>query len=225
MSDRNAFLRAICETPADDAPHLVFADWLNENGESERAEFIRVQCELAIEGGNKELIGRQRILLPLMRIFLRRSIPKPATAVFWHIDTINPINDILQDAPALYLRCGFVAEVACPLADWLAHGKAICEQHPVERVRITDRRPLNLPADWNGEYTLRWIEPDNGRVTRPYHLPKPVFRKLKGLQMPGQHPRVPWYFQSVDAAIEGASRAALTWGRDEAGLPPLREQE
>lgn len=41
------FIRAIIGNPDDDAPRLVFADWLEERGESERAEFIRVQIELA----------------------------------------------------------------------------------------------------------------------------------------------------------------------------------
>jgi uncharacterized protein (TIGR02996 family) len=47
MSEREAFLHAICENPEDDAARLVFADWLQEHGEEERAEFIRVQIELA----------------------------------------------------------------------------------------------------------------------------------------------------------------------------------
>jgi uncharacterized protein (TIGR02996 family) len=42
-----AFLREICERPDDDAPRLIYADWLDENGESARAEFIRVQVEQA----------------------------------------------------------------------------------------------------------------------------------------------------------------------------------
>ena len=29
---------------------LIFADWLEENGQAERAEFIRVQCELGDAG-------------------------------------------------------------------------------------------------------------------------------------------------------------------------------
>jgi uncharacterized protein (TIGR02996 family) len=42
-----AFLRAIIESPDDDTPRLIYADWLEEHDQPERAEFIRVQCELA----------------------------------------------------------------------------------------------------------------------------------------------------------------------------------
>lgn len=41
-----ALLRRILENPVDDAPRLIIADWLEGNGQNERAEFIRVQCEL-----------------------------------------------------------------------------------------------------------------------------------------------------------------------------------
>src|SRR5215471_12355627 len=41
-----AFLRDICEHADDDTPRLIYADWLEENGEPLRAEFIRVQCRL-----------------------------------------------------------------------------------------------------------------------------------------------------------------------------------
>src|SRR5262245_17812978 len=47
MPDADAFLAAIRAAPADDAPRLVYADWLDDHGQPERAEFIRVQCELA----------------------------------------------------------------------------------------------------------------------------------------------------------------------------------
>ncbi|MCA9069608.1 MAG: TIGR02996 domain-containing protein, partial [Planctomycetaceae bacterium] len=40
------FIQAIADDPYDDVPRLVFADWLEEQGETERAELIRVQCEL-----------------------------------------------------------------------------------------------------------------------------------------------------------------------------------
>jgi uncharacterized protein (TIGR02996 family) len=37
------FLRAICANPEDDTVRLVYADWLDENGDPDRAEFIRLQ--------------------------------------------------------------------------------------------------------------------------------------------------------------------------------------
>lgn len=54
MSDRDSFLRAIIAQPDDNLPRLVFADFLDEHGEPERAEFIRVQCELAPLAGRCE---------------------------------------------------------------------------------------------------------------------------------------------------------------------------
>ena len=47
MANRKAFLAAIRENPEDDTPRLVYADWLDDNGDRDRAEFIRVQIELA----------------------------------------------------------------------------------------------------------------------------------------------------------------------------------
>lgn len=46
MSDYDKFMAAIIEDPEDDVRRLAFADWLQENGKVERAEFIRVQIEL-----------------------------------------------------------------------------------------------------------------------------------------------------------------------------------
>src|SRR5262245_47311571 len=51
MSIEAALLDAIGETPDDDLPRLVYADWLEEHAQTPprlaRAEFIRVQCELS----------------------------------------------------------------------------------------------------------------------------------------------------------------------------------
>jgi uncharacterized protein (TIGR02996 family) len=47
MTDEPALLAAIAARPDDDTPRLVYADWLDDHGAAERAEFIRVQCVLA----------------------------------------------------------------------------------------------------------------------------------------------------------------------------------
>lgn len=45
---REAFLNAIACHPADDAPRLIFADWLQENDDEDRAELLRQQVALAL---------------------------------------------------------------------------------------------------------------------------------------------------------------------------------
>jgi uncharacterized protein (TIGR02996 family) len=47
MTDHDALLAAICNEPEEDTPRLALADWLDENGEPERAAFVRAQIELA----------------------------------------------------------------------------------------------------------------------------------------------------------------------------------
>jgi uncharacterized protein (TIGR02996 family) len=47
MTHEDAFLQTIVESPAEDGPRLVYADWLEDHDQGDRAEFIRVQIELA----------------------------------------------------------------------------------------------------------------------------------------------------------------------------------
>lgn len=67
MTNENAFLRAIARSPDDDTLRLVYSDWLEENGRPRRAEFVRVQIELASlpvgDSRRGELEGRERDLL------------------------------------------------------------------------------------------------------------------------------------------------------------------
>jgi uncharacterized protein (TIGR02996 family) len=50
MPDETAFWLAIAADPDDDRPRLVYADWLEEQGDP-RGEFVRVQIELARSDG------------------------------------------------------------------------------------------------------------------------------------------------------------------------------
>jgi len=47
LTDHTPFLNTVLADPTSDAPKLVYADWLEERGECDRAEFIRTQIELA----------------------------------------------------------------------------------------------------------------------------------------------------------------------------------
>lgn len=69
LSDHEAFLRAIYDAPDDDTPRLVYADFLEEAGDPDRAALIRVQCRLAVlrdaagAAEWQELQARERELL------------------------------------------------------------------------------------------------------------------------------------------------------------------
>jgi uncharacterized protein (TIGR02996 family) len=60
MSDEAAFLNAILANPADDAPRLVYADWLDERGDalgSQKADFLRITCRLlTVPAGPRRLL-------------------------------------------------------------------------------------------------------------------------------------------------------------------------
>jgi uncharacterized protein (TIGR02996 family) len=61
--DEHALLEAIRADPEDDEPRLVYADWLEENGQAERAELIRVQLARQADVHNEQLYARERQIL------------------------------------------------------------------------------------------------------------------------------------------------------------------
>jgi uncharacterized protein (TIGR02996 family) len=80
-SDHEPFLRAICEAPDDDAPRLVFADWLDEQGDPDRAEFIRLHIQLARD---PDAVGIERRCEDLFRAKGRAWVGSlPGTFALW----------------------------------------------------------------------------------------------------------------------------------------------
>jgi len=67
MTDADAFLQTILDHPDDDVPRLIFADWLEEHGDGDRAEFIRAQLERHAlpphTARHDELLARETSLL------------------------------------------------------------------------------------------------------------------------------------------------------------------
>jgi uncharacterized protein (TIGR02996 family) len=71
MSDGDALLAAIVAEPDDDLHRLAYADWIEENGDTNRAEFIRVQIDLARlpedDSRRPDLVKREQALLKAHR--------------------------------------------------------------------------------------------------------------------------------------------------------------
>src|SRR5262249_1094923 len=122
MPKEKAFLSAILADPATDAPRLVFADWLEEHGRSERAEFIRVQCRLAAlpecDQERKELETRSWELLGSHEE-----------------DWVGPLHGLHKQKWWRFHR-GFIESISLPARVFLAHAKAIFQAAPVSQASL-----------------------------------------------------------------------------------------
>ncbi len=116
-------LQAVLDNPSDDLPRMVYADWLEENGEPERAEFIRLQIHMDDMGiPDGDLIPDH--LSIEWRKMLEREIELIPSLVF-------------REMNARYER-GFIYQLRGPLAALLEDGTAIVRENPVEKVAVTD---------------------------------------------------------------------------------------
>jgi uncharacterized protein (TIGR02996 family) len=75
-----AFLTDIIANPGDDTPRLVYADWLDDHGDADRSEFIRIQVELSrsetAAARRAELLERQKVLLDANERAWRAELPR-----------------------------------------------------------------------------------------------------------------------------------------------------
>jgi uncharacterized protein (TIGR02996 family) len=125
MTHDEAFLRDIIAHPDDDAPRLIYADWLEEHGRPGRARYIRAACERARlppwearwaelydiekDGGPDERCAPDLSGLPGLRwptLAFRRGF----AARVWSGDAGGAFRPFLRHAEALY-RLAPVEEV------------------------------------------------------------------------------------------------------------------
>ena len=74
MTPADELLAQILAEPERDDLRLIFADWLEENDQAERAEFIRVQLEIARTEVSVYVKGESNALLEKMRSKLQSDI-------------------------------------------------------------------------------------------------------------------------------------------------------
>jgi uncharacterized protein (TIGR02996 family) len=77
-SDFEGLLRAVFRDPDDDTPRLVFADFLEENDQPDRAALIRYQCEQArLKPDARRARELKRLIGPLVAKFKKQIEPLP----------------------------------------------------------------------------------------------------------------------------------------------------
>ena len=209
MSEREQLLRAILENPAEDTVRLAFADWCDENGEPERAAFIRVQCRIEREPSfaapEADPLRRREAALwkKLGREFVLgdRWLGVYGTGrVLWGEEGDHVDNMIRAEV----LR-GFVAAISCPTDVFEEHAEAIFRAHPVERVVLTGKRPyIATPTLFLWYSTSRATGQDADEVPYPLYSSE--------VMKPHRTER---------AALDALSDACVAWGRERAGLPAV----
>jgi len=203
-----AILARILAEPREDTHRLVYADWLEENGDPARAEFVR-DCVSVLA---------RHTDCPVRLADLTRSRPVPLrcgacdycqsrrraerfhSRYSWFGGNYavcfepTPLDGPVPDGPGLTLVVsrGFVSAVRCPLADWLRHGPAVVRAHPVEWVTLNDREPMELARRVRG-HDSSWAAPDREavyvwyratmeacRTGEPDYIPDSVFYLMPG---------------------------------------------
>ena len=134
------FINEIAKNLDDDFPRLVYADWLQDHGDP-RAEFIRVQCELA-ERMKQDV--RQRYLLEQHAALLSRKDPELASLWERNDSLLRKYQGIwTRDLSTTKLkgytfRRGFIDEVRITLTQFVRQARKLKKGAPLlSSLRIT----------------------------------------------------------------------------------------
>jgi uncharacterized protein (TIGR02996 family) len=156
-TEEMTFVRAIIAAPDDNAPRLIFADWLQEQGYDDRAEFIRLQIAMEPEPHN----------INSVRSF---QFDEP---VFTIVDNSHRLNELLQ-RNRLFTDVPFDRMSRSPKFNPMA--KLV---PPGAKIK-PNRNPL-LPLTISISYGSAWFEQFTEIILRPLPSNDPFFNKWTSL--------------------------------------------
>lgn len=197
-SDHDCLLAAVLANPADDAPRLAYADWLDEDGQDRMAKAVR--WGVAHPENSQVCLCHWPLgkMPELCAICLGRS----------DLGGI-PRREPGGDTPYVIHR-GLVSELRLPTEAFVAVAADLFRRHPVTKVVLTGAEPFEGRKLWSW-YDVKYQ--DN------YHpqsdVPSEIFALLTGHQDYVHEGK--WY-QSEEAARADLSAACVRFGRRAAGL-------
>jgi uncharacterized protein (TIGR02996 family) len=188
-----ALLADIIAHPEDNGLRLIYADWLEDNGDVKEAERVRW--------------------------FVANPKYRQAAAIQYAIPGW-PEEDRFRGTPCCVINRGFVSEVRLPLAAWRQHGPALVRQHPLTRVELSCR-VVNTAADQPGwlEAPLSCLDGRGGLRpgTAEHWLPGWLIPHEWEAKYRSRRSNQAYYaFGTPQAAIDALSAACLIWARNHA---------
>lgn len=174
---------AVLAHPNPDGPRLLYARACEREGQTERAEFVRVQLELARPSkcatcsGRRwyELNDRQSEDCLYCTAALRR---RERELLFGRSDSRGTysVDARIRWSGSVWLqvieweyRRGFVELIRCRFDEWSAHAAAIRAEHPVREVRLA-----TWPHEYDNQFSQRGI-PEIVRQGLAVHWPGIAF--------------------------------------------------
>jgi uncharacterized protein (TIGR02996 family) len=216
VTERESLIAAVCADPDDDTVRLAYADWCDENGEPERAEFIRVQVELwrwTVNGEDGEDAWLEDT--PEADAANRRY----AEVMHWEDSFVGLPPDVRWSMRFFFTR-GFVSHLTCTQEQFLAPGvaAAVFAAHPVLSVTIAGAEP---ELSENGLY-YRWSGQRPENCHHPHELRFEFIDAMNDLTYPDKglalaHATA----RTRDDALLLLSQGSVNIGRLRAKLPVM----
>ncbi len=135
-------MRAVLADPDADLPRLVLADWLEENGDADRAEFIRVQCRLAELDWRRWPAGAEVYAGERDALYRRRNALWESHRAEWRAELPKYARPLAQ------FERGFVGEWCGRTDDLRKLSGRVWDAHPIRAMDI--RLGSYGPADITG---------------------------------------------------------------------------
>lgn len=236
--DLAGILRAILEDPADNLPRLAYADLCDEQGDSARAEIIRIQLTLT-EIAAQECLqchearhGRQHTNGPCRCTPRWKELDRRETELLRANGEAWALR--LFDSKS-WMRRGFMDRIACTLGDLLEHHKAVFAEHPITRVKllVDVREPdvrLLVPvtvdvtsmADGTAQYLCHWDATTLSHAGRHHDLLIPA-RLESDLSAMQEHlcTMADYSLMPAGQACAMMDTLVANWCREQTGLPAI----
>ena len=209
MTDGQRLLRRILECPGDDAVRLIYSDWLEEQGEEERAEFIRNQIKYYPQA-RKWLSTKDHpeITYEFDRGFVSSVSLTCEAFVGQECTACNGTGHPHKDGHQMLAFCGICGGTG--RIEGVA--RELFSRHPIVDVKLVDKNPH--PPGYSLGWRRNFIGPDS--------VPEEIYDLINGWRRIHSGPPIQWkeYF-TTNEANAALSRACVSYGRNLVGLPLL----
>lgn len=205
--------------PSCDQLRLLAADWFEQDGQSDRSEFIRLQCRYAkihphLSGHRDEGCPTCAIGYSISDTLTTRfRVPSNGPMMSFRDCPYHAVHPTRKRFEWDWYR-GFVRDVRCSLDGWHRFGCLIAQTHPVESVGLSDKRPAIDPASgafyWHGGSTARADESPHAIGWLWDYLPNTRRSKFLGRRAGVLNDG---YSTEAEAQID-LSRACIRWASE-----------